>query len=121
MILAAAYLLWMYQRVAFGELSDFFRGLGHHLIDMTPVEILTLAPLGALVVAFGVAPGLLLDLVQGSVASVLSDVATASPIPISREVGLLAIAIAIGYVVVRIAYVGYGSTREPLEAGGAAR
>jgi NADH-quinone oxidoreductase subunit M len=121
MILAAAYLLWMYQRVAFGELSDFFRGLGHHLTDMTPVEILTLAPLGALVVAFGVAPGLLLDLVQGSVANVLSDVAAGNPIPISREVGLLAIAIAIGYVVVRIAYVGSGSTREPLEAGGAAR
>jgi NADH-quinone oxidoreductase subunit M len=121
MILAAAYLLWMYQRVAFGELSDFFRGLGHHLTDMTPVEILTLAPLGALVVAFGVAPGLLLDLVQGSVANVLSDVGAGSPIPISREIGLLAIAIAIGYVVVRIAYVGYGSTREPLEAGGAAR
>jgi NADH-quinone oxidoreductase subunit M len=121
MILAAAYLLWMYQRVAFGELSEFFRGLGHHLTDMTPVEILTLAPLGALVVAFGVAPGLLLDLVQGSVANVLSDVAAGSPIPISREVGLLAIATAIGYVVVRIAYVGYGSTREPLEAGGAAR
>ena len=121
MILAAGYLLWMYQRVAFGELSDFFRGLGHHLTDMTPVEILTLAPLGALVVAFGVAPGLLLDLVQGSVANVLSDVAAGSAIPISREIGLLAIAIAIGYVVVRIAYVGYGSTREPLEAGGAAR
>jgi NADH-quinone oxidoreductase subunit M len=121
MILAAAYLLWMYQRVAFGELSDFLRGLGHHLTDMTPVEILTLAPLGALVVAFGVAPGLVLDLVQGSVANVLGDVAAGSPIPISRQIGLLAIAIAIGYVVVRIVYVGYGSTREPLEAGGAAR
>jgi NADH-quinone oxidoreductase subunit M len=121
MILAAAYLLWMYQRVAFGELSDFLRGLGHHLTDMTPVEVLTLAPLGALVVAFGVAPGLVLDLVQGSVANVLGDVGAGSPIPISREVGLLAIAIVIGYVVVRIVYVGYGSTREPLEAGGAAR
>ena len=30
---------------------------------MTPVEILTLAPLGALVVIFGLQPGLLLDLV----------------------------------------------------------
>ena len=77
MILAAAYLLWMYQRVAFGELSDFLRGLGHHLTDMTPTEILTLAPLGALVVVFGIAPGLLLDLVQGSVVNVLNDVAAA--------------------------------------------
>jgi NADH-quinone oxidoreductase subunit M len=44
MILAAAYLLWMFQRVAFGEVSDFLKGLGHHLTDMTPTEILTLVP-----------------------------------------------------------------------------
>ena len=31
MILAAGYLLWMFQRLAFGELSDFLKGLGHHL------------------------------------------------------------------------------------------
>jgi hypothetical protein len=37
MILAAAYLLWMFQRVAFGEISDFLRSLGHHLTDMRPV------------------------------------------------------------------------------------
>ena len=65
MILAAAYLLWMFQRVVFGELSDFLTGLGHHLTDMTPIEVLTLAPLGALVVVFGLFPGLLLDLVAG--------------------------------------------------------
>jgi NADH-quinone oxidoreductase subunit M len=121
MILAAAYLLWMYQRVAFGELSDFLRGLGHHLTDMTPTEILTLAPLGALVVVFGVAPGLLLDLVQGSVANVVNDVGSGSPIPIAPEVGLVAIAIPIAYVVIRMIYLGYAGTREPIEAGGAAR
>ena len=36
MILAAGYLLWMFQRVAFGELSDFLKGLGDHLTDMKP-------------------------------------------------------------------------------------
>ena len=36
MILAAGYLLWMFQRVAFGELSDFLKGLGGHLTDMRP-------------------------------------------------------------------------------------
>ena len=65
MILAAGYLLFMYQRVVFGELSAFLEGLGDHLTDMTPVEILTLVPLGALVVVFGVQPGLLLNLVRG--------------------------------------------------------
>ncbi|MDP2349798.1 MAG: NADH-quinone oxidoreductase subunit M, partial [Chloroflexota bacterium] len=63
MILAAGYLLWMFQRVAFGELSDFLKGLGGHLTDMRPVEMLTLVPLGALVVVFGLFPGLILDLV----------------------------------------------------------
>ena len=67
MILAAGYLLWMFQRVVFGELSDFLKGLGGHLTDMRPVEAMTLVPLGALVVIFGLFPGLVLDLIQGSV------------------------------------------------------
>jgi NADH-quinone oxidoreductase subunit M len=74
MILAAAYLLWMQQRVLFGPLSDFLKGLGPHLTDMKPVEILTLAPLGALTVVFGLFPGLLLDLVAGSVKAALAAV-----------------------------------------------
>ena len=36
MILSAAYLLWMFQRVALGEPSAFLLGLKHHLTDMTP-------------------------------------------------------------------------------------
>ena len=36
MILAAGYLLYMYGRVVFGEVSDFLAGLGDHLTDMTP-------------------------------------------------------------------------------------
>ena len=62
MILAAGYLLYMFGRVVFGEVSGFLEGLGHHLTDMTATEVLTLVPLGALVVAFGIQPGLLLDL-----------------------------------------------------------
>jgi len=80
MILAAAYLLWMFQRVAFGEVSDFLRSLGQHLTDMRPVEILTLVPLGTLVVVFGLFPGLLLELVQGTVVSVLYDVGAGTAI-----------------------------------------
>ncbi len=83
MILAAAYLLWMFQRLVFGDLSEFLRGLGHHLTDMRPIEILTLAPLGALVVVFGLFPGLILDLVEGSVAAVLDDVRTGASIDLA--------------------------------------
>ncbi len=74
MILAATYLLWMFQRLAFGDVSDFLRGLGHHLTDMSPVEVLTLVPLGTLVVVFGLFPGLVLHLIQGSVDAVLGDI-----------------------------------------------
>jgi NADH-quinone oxidoreductase subunit M len=74
MIFAAGYLLWMLQRVAFGELSDFLKGLGNHLTDMKPVEALTLVPLGALVVVFGLWPGLILDLISGSVGAALAPV-----------------------------------------------
>ncbi len=74
MILAAGYLLWMFQRIFTGELSDFLAGLGHHLTDIRPVELLTLAPLGALIVVLGLFPGLVLTLVQGTVDAVLHSV-----------------------------------------------
>jgi NADH-quinone oxidoreductase subunit M len=121
MILAAAYLLWMYQRVAFGEVSEFFRGLGHHLTDMTPVEILTLAPLAALVVVFGIFPGLLLDLVAGSVANAVADANRGVAIAIPAQTAVLAIGLLIVYVVVRAIYAAYADTRDPLRAGGNAR
>ena len=123
MILAAAYLLWMFQRVAFGELSAFFKGLGHHLTDMTPTEILTLAPLATLVVVFGLFPGLLLDLVKGSVARVLGDAASQAPIAIAPQISLVLVALPILYVIGRLIWVaridlsGGSGTVEPVEAG----
>ena len=74
MIFAAAYLLWMFQRVVFGPLSEFLAGLGGHLTDIRPVEIVTLAPLGALIVILGLFPGLLLDLIGGTVTDVIAAV-----------------------------------------------
>jgi len=80
MILAAGYLLWMFQRVAFGELSEFLRGLGDHLTDMKPIEAMTLVPLGALVVVFGLFPGLILEVISGSVNATIAAVQQAAPI-----------------------------------------
>ena len=93
MILAAAYLLWMFQRLVTGDLSDFLAGLGHHLVDIRPIEILTFAPLGTLVVVFGLFPGLVLDLVRGSVKSVLTDVRAAGPIALPPIVPAAALAL----------------------------
>jgi NADH-quinone oxidoreductase subunit M len=77
MMLGAAYLLYMYQRVVFGDLSDFLKGLGHHLTDMNRVEVITLTPLAVLAIAFGLGPGLVLHLVQAPVTDFLSHVAPA--------------------------------------------
>ena len=44
MILGAAYLLWMFQRIAFGEPSAFLLGIRDHLSDISAVEVLTLVP-----------------------------------------------------------------------------
>ncbi|HEU4671925.1 MAG TPA: NADH-quinone oxidoreductase subunit M [Candidatus Limnocylindrales bacterium] len=80
MIWAAGYLLWMYQRLFFGDVSDFLRSIGHHLTDLHPIEALTLVPLGTLVVVFGLFPGLVLGLVGGTVDSVLGSAASATAI-----------------------------------------
>ncbi len=103
MILGAAYLLWMFQRVATGELSAFLAGLGSHLSDIGSVEILTLAPLGALVVAFGLFPGILLDIIDGSVTRSLADVGTGSAIAIDPVFVAAALGAIAAVIVIRIA------------------
>ncbi len=99
MILAAAYLLWMFQRVIFGEPSEFLVGLRHHLTDMTATEILTLAPLAALVVVFGLFPGILLELIKGSVDTTLADAAVGTAIAVDP----LLVALGLGTVAAVVA------------------
>ena len=120
MVLAAAYLLWMYQRLFFGEVSDFLRGLGDHLTDLTVIEVLTLTPLAALVVVFGIFPGLLLDLIAGSVTVVLDDVASQPAIQVAPEAAAIAILIPIIYVVARVFFAANADRREASAAAGAA-
>ena len=101
MILGAAYLLWMFQRVAFGEPSPFLLGLKHHVTDITATEVLTLAPLGGMVVAFGFFPGLLLDLLRGPIADTMAAVRGAHVIAIDPAVVALGIGIVVAVVVIR--------------------
>ena len=105
MILAAAYLLWMFQRVVLGEPSPFLLGLKHHLSDMNATEILTLAPLGALVVGFGLFPGILLDLFRQPVATTLADAANGSAITIDPLVVAIGLGLVVGIVALRFAAV----------------
>ena len=78
MMLGAAYMLWMYQRVVFGDLSEFLKGIGHHLTDMSRVEVATLAPLVVLAIGFGVFPGLLLQLWQSPITELVARVGPAA-------------------------------------------
>jgi NADH-quinone oxidoreductase subunit M len=102
MILAAAYLLWMFQRVVLGEPSAFLLGLRHHLTDMTPTEILTLAPLGAMVVVFGLFPGILLEVIGGSVGVALATVEEAAPIAVDPVLVMVGLGIVVAVVAARL-------------------
>ena len=105
MILAAGYLLYMYGRIVFGEVSDFLASLGGHLTDMTPIEILTLVPLGTLVVVFGLQPGLLLNLFSTTVTETLDEVSATAPVAIPTEIVAGLAALVIILVLARIGWV----------------
>ena len=123
MILGAAYLLFMYQRVVFGEVSDFLENLGGHLTDMTPIEILTLVPLGTLIVVFGVQPGLLLTLIQGSVGDYLASARTGGAIALGPEVVIIGLALIVLLILARTVAVALAHRRDDAvavtEGGGA--
>jgi tellurite resistance protein TehA-like permease len=71
---------------------------------MTAIEILTLVPLGALVVAFGLFPGLVLDLFPLTVDATLESAAAGQPIAIPTEVVLLGLGLLAALIVGRIVY-----------------
>jgi len=120
MILAAGYLLWMYGRIIFGELSDFLANLGDHLTDMTPVEILTLTPLAALTVIFGLQPGLLLNLFPSTVTATLASVQPVAPIEIPTTIVAGFLLLVLVVVVARIGWVLLRPRPVTLEPEGAA-
>ena len=57
-VLSAGYALWLYRRVVLGKLE---KPALMHMPDMTPRELLTLAPLAALTIFFGVYPAPILE------------------------------------------------------------
>jgi NADH-quinone oxidoreductase subunit M len=71
-VLAALYLLWAYQRIFHGPLET---DENRTTTDLTRRELVIMAPLIALIVAIGLYPGPLFDLVGPSVDRVLAEVA----------------------------------------------
>ena len=67
-VLAAGYLLWMLQRVAFGKVNAEFEGA--HIHDVHLSEWIAWAPMLALIVALGIYPDLLFSITDGAVGNV---------------------------------------------------
>jgi NADH-quinone oxidoreductase subunit M len=70
-ILAAAYLLWLYQRVFFGAVTN---PKNEKLQDLTPREILTFAPLVAAALFIGLYPKPMFQILQQPVAQLVQTV-----------------------------------------------
>lgn len=73
-IFAAVYLLWMYQRVVFGEVKN--DELKHELTDMNTREMIVLVPILIFIVWIGVYPNTFLKLTEASTQSILQQVGT---------------------------------------------
>jgi NADH-quinone oxidoreductase subunit M len=69
-VLGAIYLLWSYQRVALGPIREEHRGLR----DVTPREVLVLAPVLALLLVFGVFPTLMTAAIDPATRRVIEHV-----------------------------------------------
>ena len=67
-ILAAVYLLWMFQRVMFGTVREAFRALP----DLSPLEVACALPLLVLTVVMGVFPQPFIAIIEPSVARVIA-------------------------------------------------
>src|SRR5262249_18396671 len=83
-VLTAAYLVWMMQRVFFGPLNGKYKAYS----DLSGRELFTLVPLVIVVIALGIYPRPLIDLTQNSVQVVQQHVLKSQKIEYAeRHVG----------------------------------
>jgi NADH-quinone oxidoreductase subunit M len=73
-VFAAGYLLWMLQKVAFGEPKPEFADA--HIHDVTTFEWTAWAPILALIVALGIFPNLVFHVTDGAVTHVTNAIAS---------------------------------------------
>jgi NADH-quinone oxidoreductase subunit M len=84
-ILAALYILWLYQRTMTGPVRKGLEGMK----DLRPREIAAVVPLLALIIALGFYPQPVLNIVNPSVNSTLSHVQKQDPPPVVPAAALL--------------------------------
>jgi NADH-quinone oxidoreductase subunit M len=76
-ILAAVYILWMYQRVAGGPVRDGVAGMA----DLRPRELLAVSPLIAAIIFVGVYPQPVLNIINPAVRVTMAQVHETDPVP----------------------------------------
>jgi NADH-quinone oxidoreductase subunit M len=81
LVLAAVYILWMYQRMMTGPVRDG----NERLRDLVPREIVVVAPLIALLVVLGVYPKPALDVINPAVSHTLTTIDQPDPAPKMAE------------------------------------
>jgi NADH-quinone oxidoreductase subunit M len=74
-VLAAGYLLWMFQRVAFGKVKPEFENL--HVHDVHGPEWIAWTPMLALILVLGVYPNILFKLTDPAVTHIVSGISKA--------------------------------------------
>ena len=72
LLLGAAYLLWMFKRMFFGEVNEDCKGY----TDMNTREIIYMLPLCIAVIVFGIYPSPILNIMRASVGKLVSLLAT---------------------------------------------
>ena len=91
-VFAAAYLLWLYQRTAFGQPNPEFTSTPHpvgagvdaehhdvHIVDVTPIEWVAWTPFLIGIVVFGVYPQLMFDVMDPAVTALVDRVGAGIP------------------------------------------
>jgi NADH-quinone oxidoreductase subunit M len=76
-VLAAIYILWMYQRTMNGPTAESVAAMP----DLRVRELLAVVPLVALIIAMGVYPKPVLDVINPAVKATMSQVGSADPVP----------------------------------------
>jgi NADH-quinone oxidoreductase subunit M len=82
-ILAALYILLMYQRTMTGPVKPGVEGM----TDLRGREVLALAPVVAIIIALGVFPQVALDIINPSVEQTMTVVGSTDPAPAIAEPG----------------------------------
>ncbi|OYN75941.1 NADH-quinone oxidoreductase subunit M [Mycolicibacterium sphagni] len=81
LVLSAIYVLWLYQRMMTGSVTDG----NENVRDLRPRELLVVAPLIALLIGLGVYPKIALDVINPAVTATLTSIHQPDPQPTVAE------------------------------------